>query len=195
MNQMLARYAALFVCFRVMFAAEGANAADGHTIRGIVTTNDGLPLAKARILLRADETGNAEYGTLTATDGTFIVRNVANGRYRFFANKDGYLPWTGQSKPRWPSPNVTFVITDSSGDRNLRIELTRASSISGRIFDERGDPILGAQVRIYKRSNFFGEWRFSNLPAAGNYAEADDHGWDRRQAQPARPDPGGPCYS
>ena len=112
-----------------MFAAEGANAADGHTIRGVVTTNDGVPLANARILLRADETGKAEYGTLTATDGSFIVRNVANARYRFLVNKDGYLPWTGQAKPRWPSPNVTLVITDSSGDRNLHIELTRAKSV------------------------------------------------------------------
>src|SRR5438067_578180 len=108
---MPARYVTLLLCVCVMFAVPRANGADGHTIRGIVTTTGGAPLANAKVLLRADETRNAEYGTFTKTDGSFIFRNVVNGRYEVSVTRDGYLPWTGQAKPSWPSPIVTLVVS------------------------------------------------------------------------------------
>jgi protocatechuate 3,4-dioxygenase beta subunit len=181
---MHARLIVLFVCVCVVFAGNGANAVDGHTVRGVVTTNDGKPIADAKVVLRADDTGRAEYGTLTATDGSFTIRNVANAHYQFIVNKEGYLTWTGQAKPKWPAPNVSLVISDSTGDRSLRIQLTRAASISGRILDERGNPIIGAEVRIYKRANFYGQWGFTNFPAPGISVQTNDLGEYRAYGLP-----------
>jgi protocatechuate 3,4-dioxygenase beta subunit len=181
---MPARYITLLLCVCVMFAVPRANGADGHTIRGIVTNTGGAPLANAKVLLRADETRNAEYGTFTASDGSFILRNVVNGRYEVSVTRDGYLPWTGPAKPSWPSPIVTLVVSGSSGDRNLDIQLMRAGSISGRILNEDGEAIIGAHVRIYKRSNFFGEWRFNNIAAPGTYAVTNDLGEYRAYSLP-----------
>jgi protocatechuate 3,4-dioxygenase beta subunit len=172
----------LFLWF--LFLAGVGATATRHMVRGTVTTTDGAAIANASVVLRTEETGRAQYGTLTAGDGSFTLRDIANGRYRFAVQKDGYLQWAAQLKPRWPGANVILDFNDASEDREFHIQLTRASAISGRILDENGSPLIGSQVRIYKVSNFYGVRRFLPVIAPGTYVETNDLGEYRAYALP-----------
>lgn len=179
----MTRYTAgLFFCTWLLTGLGAAPAE--HTIRGTVTTTDGAVIPNASVVLRAEDTDRAQYGTLTARDGSFTLRDIANSRYRFVIQKDGYLQWTGQTNPRWPGPNVVLDFNDASQDREFHIQLTRASAISGRVLDENGGPVIGAQVRIYKASNLFGVRRFVPIPAPGTYMQTNDLGEYRAFALP-----------
>jgi hypothetical protein len=175
------RYTAgLFFCTWLLTGLGAAPAE--HTIRGTVTTTDGAGIPNASVVFREDDTDRAQYGTLTAGDGRFTLRDVPNGRYRLVVQKDGYLQWTGQTKPRWPGPNVVLDFNDDTQDREFHIQLTRASAISGRVLDENGGPVIGAQVRIYKASNFYGVRRFVPVAAPGAYLQTNDLGEYRAYA-------------
>jgi Carboxypeptidase regulatory-like domain len=88
---MILRNSVLFLFSCALVCSLEANAAEGHVIRGVVTTTDDTPLANAKVVLRSDETGQAEYGTLTERDGRFFLHEVGNGRYRFIVEKEGYV--------------------------------------------------------------------------------------------------------
>jgi hypothetical protein len=171
---MILRNSVLFLCSCALVCAVEANAAEGHVIRGVVTTTDDTPLANAKVVLRSDETGQPEYGTLTERDGGFVLRDVSNGRYRFIVEKEGYVSWYGQQRPN--GPGIILVMTETSAGRDFRIRLSRAASISGRITDENGNPVAGAQVRIYTRWKFHDQIRFNVVSAPGSYVQTNDLG-------------------
>lgn len=151
------------------------------TVQGIVTRDpDSEPVKKALIELIAEnqsESGN--YTAETGPDGTFRIENVLPGRYRLFAERTGFLD---ADKRRRPDGRVVSL---SAGQdlSDVHIRLQASAVIRGRVTDEDGEPMQGAEVAVMRqtfaaghrhweqvgaeRTNDLGEFRVSGL-APGN---------------------------
>lgn len=149
-------------------------------IEGIVTKDPGGEAVK-KVLVELIAENQKEGGDYTATsgpDGGFRIENIVPGRYRLFAERTGFLDIDkhhGRSEGR--------VLTLRSGEelKDLQIRLQAAAVLRGRVSDEDGDPLAGAEVSAMRqtfvagrkrweqvgseRTNDLGEYRIANLPA------------------------------
>jgi protocatechuate 3,4-dioxygenase beta subunit len=86
--------------------------------------------------------------TQAVTDdaGRYVFTGVAPGQYRLAIDRDGYIHQEfGQRTFTGPGT----IITVAAGQQlpNLDIQMVPAGSISGRIFNEDGEPVAGLQVQ------------------------------------------------
>jgi hypothetical protein len=143
------------------------------------------PVAGATVRLQGQGGANNAAILLTnsKSDGSFAFRNVPPGTYVLEAELGGYIRdnWTNENVP----PNVTGMITPrvqlTPGQHitTARLQLVRGAVITGRLSDDRGDPVIGAAVQVLKTtfsnglrtrtplqtvfSNDLGEYRFFSL--------------------------------
>lgn len=93
--------------------------------------------------------------TNTRDDGTFSFRSVPPGGYLVQAERGGYIP---QIFGPPPDPFLPAMLTSQPiqqllpGQKlsGIRLALTRAAVISGRLIDDRGDVVVGAVVQALK---------------------------------------------
>jgi protocatechuate 3,4-dioxygenase beta subunit len=120
-------------------------------IRGRITSADGGGLSQARVMLELPSSPGDRMlrprVLSTLPDGRFEFSNLAPGRYRMRASKSGFLPAT-------TSGTVIGLQNSSSTDGpaqtprdGIDIPLTRFGTITGRVLDEYGFPLMGARVQ------------------------------------------------
>jgi hypothetical protein len=115
------------------------------TVQGEVRDSVTLaPIERAHVSVGRDRNGTWEsYGALTAADGTFAITkiNLPSDSEPFILRleRTGYVDLTLPSESR---------LTLQSGDRKtrLKLKLTPAGVITGRVFDSAGVPLEGATV-------------------------------------------------
>ena len=73
----------------------------------------------------------------TDSRGKFVAGGLEAGRYAVEAARGGYVPTS--------IPNVTASVSPGGG---LALALAPASSIAGRVLDDKKQPVRGAEVRI-----------------------------------------------
>lgn len=149
-------------------------------IRGRITSADnGRPLRRASVLLRAEGQARAILTVSTNSQGAFELRDVPPGRYLVSATRAGYLELQhGQRRPR----ERGLPIEVRSGDTRERVDiaLPRGSVITGRVVDELGAPYPGVTLialearfqsgaRVYApagggATDDVGQYRISGLP-------------------------------
>jgi hypothetical protein len=122
----------------LLFFAQTAPASIHGTV---VKSNDGTPLSKAIVELRAAE-GNAatDYTTTTSSDGQFTFPDLPPGRYRLTASRAGFARRQYRS-----------VITVGSGQQitDIRLTLVATGAIFGRVFDSNGKPVGNTTVTAF----------------------------------------------
>jgi protocatechuate 3,4-dioxygenase beta subunit len=144
-------------------------------IRGVVLAADtGTPIRRAQV--RASASGIRE-SRLATTDaqGRFEFKELAAGRYTINASKGGFVGL--QYGQRRPSESGTpLEIGDGQVMDKLVIALPRGSVISGRVFDEFGDPVANAVVSAMRYGYAAGARRF--IPGGGQNSRdtTDDQG-------------------
>jgi hypothetical protein len=151
-------------------------------VRGrIVAADTGKPLRRARIMLQAPELGGENRTTSTNAEGKFELKDLPAARYNIVVSRSGYLQLRyGQRRPF--EAGKLLQVSDKQRVDNVDFALPRMSLITGRVFDETGDPIRRPQVRdaigLPRRQR--------RLPAAnGPLALTDDAGyrsWASRRA-------------
>jgi hypothetical protein len=168
--------------FLVLAHASAYAQAAGATIRGqIVAADTGRPLRRARIivapangddnplLLLKDATGTAN----TDTDGRYEISNLPEGRYRVSVARTGYLPLKyGQHRPL-EQPGSLDILGDEIID-HVDFALPRMGLITGRITDERGNPIAGVLIMAMRPTYLDGRRQLAS--ASGFKARTDDAG-------------------
>lgn len=109
------------------------------TIAGLVVDEAGRPLAGARVLTlpnpaaRTGELAMDEKVAWTGADGRFALRSLpANRLHSVTASLDGFAPATQPA--------------DASSGPPVRFQLGRGATAVGRVVDEAGQPVAGAQV-------------------------------------------------
>jgi hypothetical protein len=153
-------------------------------IRGfVVDAQTGAPLRGAivRAGMRPPASASANVSTvfrgeaIADTEGRFEIRDVPAGSYSLSAMRTGYLPMTyGQRRPQGPGTLVD--IGDAQTLEKITIAMFKGGVIAGRVFDEFGEPVAGAQVRALQYRFDGGARRLTPANAPGGSASTDDLG-------------------
>jgi protocatechuate 3,4-dioxygenase beta subunit len=108
---------------------------------------------------------------LTDAEGRFAFRHLTRGSYSISASKPGYAPGAfGRNRPGEPVRPLQLDDHEKIGDVAIRV--FKLGVIAGTILDEAGEPIVGAVVRVYRRTLVSGQRVF--VPA--NQEVTDDRG-------------------
>jgi protocatechuate 3,4-dioxygenase beta subunit len=117
-------------------------------VEGIVVSAAGSePLRGARVTLSASEAerrSTRNYTASTDGNGHFLISDIAPGRYVFRASKPGFVAQSYR-----PASSAADTILELFGGQKLdtvQFKLGRAGVILGRVTDEYGEPVVGAQV-------------------------------------------------
>jgi protocatechuate 3,4-dioxygenase beta subunit len=115
---------------------------------------------------------------ITGADGGFEVPRLVAADYSVSTSARGYLSTEyGVSRPGGPSRLLTVR---ESARLDITLRAWRSASIAGRVYDERGRPVMGAEVRAFEKdsegygssgTNDLGEYEIAGL-RPGNYAVA-----------------------
>jgi hypothetical protein len=158
--------------------------AETCSVSGIVIKMaDSAPLRKARLVLRSVADPNRTVAAVTNADGRFALKDIEPGSYRLNVTRVGFVADEyGRRKP--DAPGAILTLHAGQDLKDLQFRLIPAGVISGKIYDDDGEPLPGVQVgavrQVYsqgKRSrtsattastNDLGEYRLFGL-APGRY--------------------------
>jgi hypothetical protein len=150
-------------------------------ITGTVTSPDGSPVANVYVsaILEGNEEANQGWWSgITDAQGRYSIGGdesgiPALGRYKIlFRPRDASYPpqWLGPVSNSATSPWVTLT---SAADLHVDTVLQHPATVTGHVIDDRGRPVVGAQVDAY------------GSPSAGNSASTGPHGGFRIKGVPA----------
>jgi Carboxypeptidase regulatory-like domain len=165
------------------------------TVSGIVIrSQDSGPLKNATVQLTNDSDREHHIVTKTTADGHFLLKNVPAGQYKLIVTRNGYVSQElGQKKP--DDPGAVFTLRQGQRITDLVFKLGLAGVITGKVFDEDGEPMVGVAVRAMRQvytdgrkslqatteqeTNDLGEFRVFGLAPGRYYISAETLGWNR----------------
>jgi protocatechuate 3,4-dioxygenase beta subunit len=113
-----------------------------------VTSDTGGPVRRAQVTAISPATGGPR-STTTDADGRYDFSNLPAGTYSVSASKGGFVATQfGQRRPLEPGRRVTLA--DGQARDQIDLVLRRGGVIAGRVTDEVGEPIVGAQVQVQR---------------------------------------------
>jgi hypothetical protein len=152
---------------------------DATVIAGSIRSVDGRPVGGAEVLtfLPASTGSPRLQQTVTDADGRyqFAFSGEVGGTFNLSVRRAGFLPvGYGLGPPAdWPEP----VVVAPGQTVNRDVALQRPGVVSGRLFDENGDPVEAAAVRLLRL--VFADGRRQMVPAVTSAlfnARSDDLG-------------------
>lgn len=148
-------------------------------ITGRVTAaGTGVPLRQA--VVAATSGRGLPHEVVTNDDGRYELTDLEPGPWQITISRNGYITRkSGQSRPFGRARPIDVA----SGQRiTFNVPLTRASAITGRVYDEYGEPVTAARVAVL-RPRMMGNRRF--LEPVGDSDQTDDTGAFRVHSLPA----------
>jgi protocatechuate 3,4-dioxygenase beta subunit len=132
-----------------VFAQDASQSHAG--IEGLVTRDpDSQPVKKALVeLIAENQAKGGNYATLTGSDGAFRIENIMPGRYHLFAERRGLLD---SSKEQGHTEGRILDLAAGQQLRDLHLRLQAAAVVHGRVTDEDGDPLPGAEVNVLRQT-------------------------------------------
>ena len=147
--------AALYVGIAVLAQQAGSSppttrAAEPATYRisgKVVDAHSGAALARASVQI-ADVKERSESRTITADDtGSFSFAGLSPGKYSLTAQRHGYIE---QSYEEHDQYSTAIAVGPGLNSEDLIFKLNAEGIISGTVTDEAGEPVRGAQVRLFQ---------------------------------------------
>jgi hypothetical protein len=154
----------------------------------VANATTGEPLRRATVNVRRTDTTAAldsrmVYTAVTDAQGKYAISDLRPGTYLLLAERSGYAP---------AKYNTAIQLGPGQKSSGLLILMTPHSVIAGRVVDDQGDPVIGADVQISGLSyangrkqmtragggttNDLGEYRVFGLAAGKYYVSAQYHG-------------------
>jgi Carboxypeptidase regulatory-like domain len=122
-------------------------------LEGIVVKAAGDEPLSGAVLLLTREGGpvsDSKYKTTTANDGHFVLKDLPQARYRLTATMPGFVDQEyGQKQPN--RPGTILDLTTAQTLRDVTIRMTAFGAISGRVYDQYGQPREGTVIRAFNR--------------------------------------------
>lgn len=113
---------------------------------------------------------------VTDSRGRFLFQDLAKGDYYMDASRSGYEPtrygWTAPGGSSALRDIARLAVAEGQWVRDISVPLWPRSSIEGRVFDERGEPVVGVAVRGFSRRMVAGREQL----VGGPIATTDDRG-------------------
>ena len=143
----------------------------------VIDAVTGQPVAGATASLSRLDVSGAGRRVVTDSRGRFVFGNLEpSDAYYLGARRFGYAPtrygWTGPNQSLLVRDIKRVKVNDGQWVSDITIPLWRLASLSGRVLDERGEPMVGVAVRVYSRRSIAG----SSQLVAGSIATTDDRG-------------------
>ena len=128
------------------------------------------PIAGALVVTYTDR---GETAARTNAAGQFVLDGLPEGAYGLLVTKFGYLPGhSGQSHPVGEGAQLTLAAGSRLTD--IVIRLWKRAAITGRVVDERGEPIVGLALSAWRMG--FGSRGDPDERIERSRAETDDRG-------------------
>jgi protocatechuate 3,4-dioxygenase beta subunit len=143
-------------------------------VRGrVIATDTNQPARRAQVrLTRTGAPGpNQQMSTTVDADGNFEFDALPPGRYLVFATKNGYVDQSTTGQPGNGRPPIE--IREGQIVEHVDFALQRGAVITGRVFDEVGDPVSGVQVTALRGQGAGDQQRFMRV---GRMFTTDDLG-------------------
>jgi Carboxypeptidase regulatory-like domain len=142
-----------------------------------IVTGEAVPNARV-ILNRIDGSLGEGYAVTASSGGKFLFPIVQPGRYRLFANKNGFVRAEyGQRAPN--KPGTEIAVTAGQQLKEYSIQMMPTGALAGHVYDMNGEPVPNVDIAAlqYKyndgrrtltriqqaRTNDFGEYRLFYL--------------------------------
>jgi hypothetical protein len=136
MNRPIVLFFALILAGGTGLSSEAA----GADLQGVVVRAGGIePVTNANITLQDISENSRTFTAITSDAGKFIIRGVPAGKYELTVTRTGYV-----------QSDQSLTLVDDPPPRDVIVALNPTGAISGRIFDEFGEPVIGAEVRAMK---------------------------------------------
>jgi hypothetical protein len=161
------------------------------SVTGQVTnasTNEGL----RKVTVTLDSVGNRggqRYVALTDASGNFRVEGVEPGRYEVSGERNGFVRLGAE---RQGQSRVLLTLRPGQDLSGVSLKLTPQGVVTGRVLDEDGDAVGGAQVQLLRSAfrfgrrelapvgqtstNDIGEFRISGVPPGKMYLNISKQG-------------------
>jgi hypothetical protein len=140
----------------------------------VMAAGTGTPIRRAQVTARSME-GRGGGVTSTDNEGRFEIKELAAGRYNVTTTKGGYVMASyGQRRPG--DPGTTIELVDGQTADKVNFVLSRGSVIAGRIVDDGGEPVAGAQVSAMRFAFVTGSRRLVPGGSEGGQDRTDDQG-------------------
>lgn len=145
-------------------------------IRGsVIAATTGAPVRRAQVRVMSNDGRGSNGVTSTDNEGRFEVKELAAGRYIVTATKGGFVTAQfGQRRPNEPGTPIELV--DGQTADKVSFSLTRGSVIAGRVLDDGGEPVAGAQVQAMRYAFSAGTRRMMPAGGEGGFDRTDDQG-------------------
>ena len=151
----------------------------------VVAAETGQPLRRATVVampMRMPDvrrgggfTPPRSFAARTDEDGRYTIRELPAGEYSLNARRAGYVDM-GYGQITSGTPPRRITVAEGAALGPLDFQLPRGGVITGRIFDEGGEPAERVQVRAVRAQRAGGNGRFFG---AGNGDSTDDQGYFR----------------
>jgi hypothetical protein len=113
----------------------------------VVDAHSGATLGRASVQI-ADVKERSESRTITAgDDGSFSFDGLSPGKYSLTAQRHGYIE---QSYEEHDQYSTAIAVGPGLNSEDLIFKLNAEGIISGTVTDEAGEPVRGAQVRLFQ---------------------------------------------
>ncbi len=143
--------AAVFLCLA------GAVDAQTYRVAGVVVSDgDGAALGRTRVSLADVRDRRKAETVVTGADGRFEFRDVPAGKFSLEGARRNFMITTYQ----WHDGYSTAIVTGAGLDtENLVLRLIPLGAITGKVIDEAGEPVRGANVKLVVHRERLGEDR------------------------------------
>jgi protocatechuate 3,4-dioxygenase beta subunit len=136
------------------FSQTPAPAATGRLSGRVTAEGNNAPVAGARVMVfPMMRTAMPPSGpmavppqAMTDQDGRFVFNSVAPGEYRIDVQKTGFASLMDPStRPR------TYTVAAGQALDNISVVLQKGAVISGKVLDQKGEPVTDARVMALRR--------------------------------------------
>jgi hypothetical protein len=140
---------------RSQASSQSSNVPPGSIKGRVVAVDSGQGMGKVTLsLIPAERREEGRPLTVRTTpDGNFEFKQVAPGRYRLFASRNGYARQGYGQKPGSESDLASATPLDvRSGETldNVSLSLLRGGAIEGRVLDQDGEPAARIQASLIR---------------------------------------------
>ncbi|MEM9292525.1 MAG: carboxypeptidase-like regulatory domain-containing protein [Acidobacteriota bacterium] len=151
--------------------AQAGNLGDGGTISGVVTAQDGTPLAQVNVnaLLENGTTWSLQGNVDTAADGSYRITGLIDGTYRLFfydrSQTHAFEYWDGAPD----LDGATDIVISGGATVVVDNPMELAARITGSLTDPGGRPLEAALVFAFEAGPTRGNALMAASAESGSY--------------------------